>query len=230
VHVPAYAVLGFCVAFAWVATSDVMAQPEKRVLIVHSFGSAAPPFTTHSIAFETELTEGMGERLDLDEVSLDHARYGDPDMLEALVAYLEKRQAKWQPDLVVPIGSPAGVFVAQYRERLFPRTTILYAGMDRRRLPPDALQKNAAFVGESFNLPGFIEDILQLKPDTTNIVCVIGASQVERYWAAAFQSEFAPFTNRVGFTWLNDVPFDKMLERVKRLPAAFIHIFHPADA
>ena len=94
VHVPAYAVLGFCVAFAWVATSDVMAQSEKRVLIVHSFGSAAPPFTTHSIAFETELTEGMGERLDLDEVSLDHARYADPEMQEALVAYLEKRQAK----------------------------------------------------------------------------------------------------------------------------------------
>src|SRR6267142_77295 len=54
--------------------------------------------------------------------------------------------------------------------------------------------------------------------DLTNIVCVIGASEVERYWAAAFQSEFAPFTNRVGFTWLNDVPFDQMLERVKRLP------------
>lgn len=195
-----------------------MAQPEKRVLIVHSFGSAAPPFTTHSIAFETELTERMGERLDLDEVSLDHARYADPEMQEALVAYLEKRQAKWQPDLVVPIGSPAGVFVEQYRERLFPRTPVLYAGMDRRRLRPDALQKNAAFVGESFNLPGFVEDILQLKPDTTNIVCVIGASQVERYWAAAFQSEFAPFTNRVGFTWFNDLPFDQMLERVKKLP------------
>lgn len=195
-----------------------MAQSGKRVLIVHSFGSAAPPFTVHSIAFETELTERMGERLDLDEVSLDHARYADPDMQEALVVYLEKRQAKWQPDLVVPIGSPAGVFVAQYRERLFPRTPILYAGMDQRRLPPDALQKNAAFVGESFNLPGFVEDILQLKPETTNIVCVIGDSPVERIWTEAFRSEFASFTNRVGFTWLNDLPFDQMLERVKRLP------------
>jgi hypothetical protein len=32
-----------------------MAAP-KRVLIVHSFINVAPPFTTHSIAFETELT------------------------------------------------------------------------------------------------------------------------------------------------------------------------------
>ena len=148
----------------------------KRVLVVHSFGSVAPPFTTHSIAFETELVEKMGERVDLDEVSLDMARYSDSTLQEALVEYLQKRQSHWQPDLVVPIGSPAGVFVAQYRDRLFPETPILYTGMDRRRLPPDALEKNATFVGENFDLPGFIEDILQIAPATKNIAVVIGAS------------------------------------------------------
>jgi signal transduction histidine kinase len=201
-------------AAAPAATKDAA----KRVLIVHSFGSAAPPFTTHSIAFETELTERLGKKVDLDEVSLDHARFADADAEEALVEYLQKRQAKWQPDLVVPVGSPAGVFVEKYRERMFPKTPILYTGMDRRRLRGDAFRNNAAFVGESFDGPGFIEDMLQLKPDTTNIVCVIGATQVERYWAAAFQRDWAKFTNRVSFTWLNDSSFDQMLEHVKSLP------------
>src|SRR5436309_7116437 len=95
------------------AFSAVAAEP-KRVLIVHSFGSAAPPFTTHSIAFETELTEHLGGKLDLDEVSLDQARYTGPDMENALVEYLQMRQANWQPDLVVPVGSPAGIFVEKY--------------------------------------------------------------------------------------------------------------------
>src|SRR5436190_10939516 len=99
------------------------AATPKRVLIVHSFGEAAPPFTTHSTAFETELTEKMGEPVDLDEVSLDVARYASLDMEEALVDLMHARQAKWQPDLVVPIGSPAGIFVAQHRERLFPIST-----------------------------------------------------------------------------------------------------------
>jgi PAS domain S-box-containing protein len=138
-------------------------------------------------------------------------------MEEALVDYLQKRQAKWQPDLVVPIGSPAGVFVENYRDRLFPQTPILYSGMDTRR-PPGRFQKNAAFVGESFNAPSFIEDIVQLAPDTTNIVCVVGASQLERVWTATFQKEFAQFTNRIAFTWLNDLPFDKMLQHVHELP------------
>ncbi len=202
-----------------VLTAVCAAESEpKRVLVVHSFGSVAPPFTTHSIAFETELVEKMGKRVDLDEVSLDMARYADSTLQEALVEYLQKRQSHWQPDLVVPIGSPAGVFVAQYRDRLFPKTPILYTGMDRRRLPPDALEKNAAFIGENFDLPGFVEDILQIAPATKNIAVVIGASQVEQYWAAAFRKEFEPYANRINFIWLNDLSLDQMLEKTRALP------------
>ncbi len=209
-----------CVGFLLLtfATFCVSAAGAKRVLIVHSFGNGSPPFTTHSIAFETELTEKLGERVDLDEISLDEARYADTDMQEALVEYIRKRQAKWRPDLVVPIGSPACVFVAQNREKLFPKTPILYTATDKRRLPEGALQTNATLVGEDFNLPGFVEDIFQVAPATTNIAVVIGASPVERYWAGAFRQAFEPFTNRVGFTWLNDLSFDEMLERVRKLP------------
>ena len=123
------------------APTAAEAGPAKRVLMVHSFGSTAPPFTTHSTAFETTLTQEMGKRVDLDQVSLDMARYAQPDMEEAFVEFLLKRLAKWQPDLVVPIGSPAGRFVAKYRDRLFPRTPVIYTGMDRRTLPPGALRR-----------------------------------------------------------------------------------------
>lgn len=211
-------VVSIAAAIGLLATSIASGAEPKRILIVHSFGLGTPPFTTHSTAFETELTEKMGERVDLDEVSLDMARFADDDAQEALVEYLTKRQAKWAPDLVVPIGSPAGVFVARYRGRLFPDTPIVYTGMDKRRLPPDALNKNAAFVGENFDLPGFVDDILQVAPDTANIALVIGASQVEQYWKKAFSEEFAPFTKRVNFIWLDNLSFDQMLEQVSKLP------------
>ena len=191
--------------------------PAKRVLMVHSFGSTAPPFTTHSNAFETTLTQEMGQRVDLDQVSLDMARYAQPDMEEPFVEFLLKRLGKWDPDLVVPVGSPAGRFVAKYRNRLFPQTPVIYTGMDLRTLPPGAFQ-NATFVGESFNVAGLVEDILQLAPDTTNIAVVLGASPLERYWTVEFRRAFEPFTNRVSFTWFNDLTFDQMLERVAKLP------------
>src|SRR3954453_14900486 len=180
----------------------------KRVLMVHSFDSNTPPFTTHSTAFETALTHEMGKRVDLDEVSLDMARYGQPDMEEPLADLLGKRLSQWQPDLVVPIGSPAGRFVAKFRDRLFPKTPILYTGMDKRTLPPDALANNATFVGEAFDLKGLVEDILQLAPETNNIVVILGDTPLERYWTAAFREAFEPFAGRVKFTWVNDLPFD----------------------
>ena len=122
-----------------------------RVLIVNSFGSTAPPFTTHSTAFETTLTTEMGRQVDLDQVSLDMARFAAPDMEEAFADLLRKRLSKWQPDLVVAIGSPAGLFVANHRASLFPLTPVLYDGMDKSRLPADALG-NAAFVGSQFDI------------------------------------------------------------------------------
>jgi signal transduction histidine kinase len=186
--------------------------------MVHSFGSSAPPFTTHSTAFETTLTQEMGKRVDLDQVSLDMARYAQPDMEEAFVEFLLKRLAQWQPDLVVPIGSPAGRFVAKFRDRLFPGTPVIYTGMDRRTVPPDAITKNATFVGDDFKLAGLVEDILQLAPDTTNIEVILGATPLERYWTIEFRRAFEPFTNRVSFNFLNDLSFDQMLGRLSKLP------------
>ncbi len=197
---------------------NAAADEPKRVLLVHSFGSAAPPFTVESTAFETELVGKMGGRVDLDEVSLDMARYPDRDMQEAIVDYLQKRLAKWQPDLVVPIGSPAAIFVATYRDRLFPEIPILYASADRRLLPPDALDKNAAYVGQIYEIPGLLEDMLQIAPATKNIVVIVGATPLERLWQGVFQKAVEPFASRIKFTYYNDLSFQQMRDRVSTLP------------
>src|SRR3954447_21740891 len=194
------------------------ADRPRRVLMVHSFGSSAPPFTTHSTAFESAIKRELGAAVDLDEMSLNMARYAQPDMEEAFAEFLTKRMSQWRPDLVVPIGSPAGKFVAKYRDRLFPQTPVVYTGMDRRTLPADALANNATFVGEDFDLKGLVEDMLQLDPETNNVVVILGASPLERYWTEAFKEAFEPFAGRVKFTWVNDLSFEEILDLVSKLP------------
>ena len=100
-HLGCWAIFGLCVIGCQIIYAADAESP-KRVLMVHSFGSSAPPFTTHSTAFETTLTQEMGKGVDLDQVSLDMARYAQPDMEEVFAEFLLKRLAKWQPDLVVP--------------------------------------------------------------------------------------------------------------------------------
>jgi len=213
-----FSVLVAIAAVAFLGLKSAAADEPKRVLLVHSFGSAAPPFTVESTAFETELVGMMGGGVDLDEVSLDMARYPDRDMQEAIVDYLQKRQAKWQPDLVVPIGSPAAIFVATYRDRLFPEAPIVYASADRRLLPPGALDKNAAYVGQIYEIPGFLEDMLQIAPATKNIVVIVGATPLERLWQGVFQKAAEPLAGRIKFTYFSDLSFKQMQERVSTLP------------
>lgn len=200
------------------ALSASAAEP-KRVLLIHSFGSATPPSTALSIAFVRALEEKMGQRVDLDQVSLDMARYADRDMQEAIVDYLQKRQAKWKPDLVVTSGAPAAVFVASYRDRVFPETPVIYTTLDRRLLPPGALEKNAVYIGQVFEVPGWIEDMLQIAPATKNIEVVVGTTALERTWQESFQKAAEPYTGRIKFTYYNDLSFDQMLARVAKLPS-----------
>jgi hypothetical protein len=73
-------------------------------------------------------------------------------------------------------------------------------------------------VGDSFELSGLFDDILQLAPDTNHIAVVIGASPLERFWAKALRDAVEPFTNRVRVTWFNDLSFDETLRQVATLP------------
>src|SRR5688572_3878468 len=198
-------------------TISASAAEPKRVLIVHSFGRAMPT-AGQTQAFESELVAKMGGPVDLDEVSVDMARYADADMQEAIAEFLQKHQAKWRPDLVVPIAAPAGMFVAKYRDRLFPDTPILYLAADPRLLAPGALDKNAAYIGHKLDIPGLFDDMLQIAPATKNIAIVVGATPLERAWQEAFQKAAEPLANRIKFTYYNDLSFEQMQERVASLP------------
>jgi len=136
------------------AAATRAAERPRRVLIVHSFGSGAPPFTVLSTAFESTIKRELGEAADVDQVSLAMARYSQPDMEEAFAEFLGKRTSVWQPDLVVPVGAPAGQFVATYRDRLFPGTPVLYTtGYTRNAVVNNGvLDPGVAFLAKPFTV------------------------------------------------------------------------------
>ena len=190
----------------------------KRVLILDSFGRDIAPFNAGGSAFRTTLARELGEPVDIYEASLDAARFIEPEKEGPFVEFLKSRFESRLLDLVVPVGAPAVRFMAKYRESLFANTPIVFMATEPRLIPPALLQTNATLVTQRVNLPGFVEDILQMQPDTTNIVVVIGASPLEKFWAGETRREFLQFTNRVGFTWLNDLSLEQMEQRIAVLP------------
>jgi two-component system, LuxR family, sensor kinase FixL len=190
----------------------------RRVLILDSFGRDIAPFNAAAAAFRTTLARDLGEPVDIYEESLEMARFAEAEKEEPLVEFLQNRFADRELDLVVPISAPAVSFAARHRERLFPNTPMVITGTDHRRLRPEFLTTNTTVVSQNVNLAGIVEDILQVLPDTKNIVVVLGASPVEKFWVGETRREFRQLAERVNFTWLNDLSFEEMLKRTAALP------------
>ena len=201
--------LGLFASFAFTAPG---ANP-RRILILDSFGRDIAPFNTAVSAFRTTLARELGDPVDIYEASLDAARFAEPEKEAPFLEFLRFRFEGRSLDLVVPVGAPAVKFVVNHRADLFPNTPVVFMAVDPRMLPGEALKTNATLATQRNSLPGMVEDILQLQPGTTNIAVIFGASPLEKFWVAECRREFQPFTNRVGFMWLNELPLDRVVER-----------------
>lgn len=209
-------VLAWALIFVALATSVVFAGP-RRVLILHSFGRDFAPFDTMSSTFRTELARQSPEPVEFYEASIETARFAEIGNDRQLMDYLQTLFEGRRLDLILTVAEPATLFCIRHRAEFFPDTPLL-ANVDHRQIPLVTATTNATISPVYVKIPVLIENILQVLPDTTNVVMVLGASPFERYWADQCRMEFAPFTNRVTVTYVNDLPLDKIRERVSALP------------
>jgi len=188
------------------------------VLILDPFGRDTAPFSTAVSSFRNTLAREMGEPVDFYQVPLELARFQSSSVEAPLVTLLNDHIKESPIDMVVPIGGAGLQFVAKYRERLFPDVPVLILGAEPRTVPSDLLQTNATLVTQKVNLSGFVEDILQMQPRTTNIVVVFGSSALERFWAAECKREYLSFTNQIHFTWIDNFTFNQLEKLCSSLP------------
>jgi PAS domain S-box-containing protein len=215
-----------------VATLGVSAATPKRVLILDPFGRNVAPFTTAVSSFRTTLARELGEPVDIYELPLELTRFSGPEGETPLVTFVEGRLKAQSVDLVVSVGTAGMQFAARHRDQLFPNTPVLVLASEPRIMSPELLKTNATAVTQRVRLPSMVEDILQLRPQTTNIVMVLGASALERFWAEQCRREFQVFTNRVGFTWVNDLTLEQILKHCSTLPpnSFVLHALFIVDA
>lgn len=195
------------------------AEQARRVLILHSFGPHFSPFSTFAGEMRARLVRGASEPLDIYEASLETARFSQLDaesgpFVNYLLALFEDRR----PDLVVTIGAPAARFAQIHRQQLFAATPLLITALEERTVQNVALTPNDAVVALRLDLPGAMESILDLLPDTRQVFVVIGDSPLEQGWEKELRGAFAPFASRVRLDWSSGLGFDAIRSRVADLP------------
>lgn len=83
------------------------------------------------------LARELGEPLEFYEISVDMARFQQPEAEGPFLQFLENRIANRPMDLVVTVGGPGIDFVTRHHERIFSGTPIVFIAGPRRRRKPD---------------------------------------------------------------------------------------------
>ena len=109
---------------------------------------------------------------------------------------------------------------------------LVISALDERFVHKSALRAGDAVVAIHQHLPGLIDNILRVLPDTQTIDVVLGDSPLERFWLGEARREFAQFANRVSFEWLNNLSLEQMRQRVAALPphSAVLYTLMVTDA
>jgi PAS domain S-box-containing protein len=226
----------------WLCPAAHGAGTPKSVLLLDSYGRNVAPISTVISVFRTELSARSPEPVDIQIVSLELARFSNPDKAHLFLDFLRQRFAEQPPDLLVSAGGPAAGFLAEHRGRLFPATPALVAGVAEQVLGGAARLDNAVVAPMRVDLRSVIEGILQLLPRTRNVAVILGASQLEGFWVNECRKAFAPFSDRVHFEYLDQLPFEEIRRRTASLPSdtAIFYalmimdragvLFDPADA
>ena len=155
---------------------------------------------------------------DIIENSLVTARFSDQNPEAPFVEYLSALFANRPLDVVVSIGAPAADFVQRHRRRLFPTTPMVLTAVDQRRVQYSNLTGNDVAVAVNINYFSAFENILQVLPDTKDVIVVVGTSPIEKFWKEAIGKQAAPLTNRIKLSWTDELPFEELLKQASALP------------
>ena len=193
------------------------AEP-KRVLLLHSFGRDFKPWSEYGKDIRAELDRQSPWPLDIIDYSLVSARFSDENPEGPFVEYLRALFAKHPLDLIVSIGAPAANFVQRNRQQLFASTPMVLMAVDQRRVQYSDLTANDAAVAVRINYLSAFENILQLLPDTKDVIVVVGASPIEKFWKETIGKEVEPLANQIKISWTDEMSFETLLKNASTLP------------
>jgi signal transduction histidine kinase len=213
------------------AALPVLAQlPDAPlILILNSYDESTAPYGRAREIFALELERRFDSpvlfrQYDLDERNDSQASRNQIKARLLRISYLES-----PPDLVVAIGPPAINFWLAHRDSIFPEAPLI-AVTAEFAIDADELRPGDGAVVTRFSFADTADDILDLLPDTSEVVAVFGASDHERRLAALADDAFQAYSDRFNHEFTNDLSLESIQQRLAGLPARSVVFFGVFDS
>lgn len=209
-------------AWVWIGVTACAAKSDadaRFVLLLYSSDQTLPATNIVGAEVLRELGGPTAPKIEVRSDFLDLSHVREPARRQDLADFLTKKHAETRIDLVVALGSPALDFIATHRDRIAPGAKIVFGLVSEPDLAASRLPKGDVFgIVSDFDVAKTMELAASLQPDARNVVVASGSLPFERQLEAAVREDLAPFADRYAITYLSDLPFEQVLDRVSRLP------------
>jgi signal transduction histidine kinase len=193
------------------------AQDAKNVLVLYYAG----PHFPINVAVDEALHETLGhEPVQIFEEYLDEDRL----LPDRNVNAFREKYADKPIALILAVGQASLEFLLLHGEELWPQIPKVVSLVDFRYLRPK-LPPNMTAVVQTLDFAGTLRLALDLQPDIQHVFYVGGIALLEEMRRRLAQEEFQSFSDKLDVTYLNNLPFPALLNRLTQLPAHSVVIY-----
>jgi len=201
------------------------AASPARILIINAWDDTMPAAVLATTAIRNRLADSSLKNAEIYYDTLDLSRFPARAHQERLARLLSEKYGAKRPDVVIALGHVALEYLLRYREQVAPGVPIIvcyWAGAT-----PEAIAslKNVTGVFSEFNWSKTFTLAAGLQPKAREVAIVSGTSVP--FWEEQARRQLAPYLGSYKVRNLTDLPYDRLLDEVARLPRDTIVLILP---
>lgn len=199
-----------------ITSAKTFPADSKRVLVLHSYNVG--------LSWTEDITRGIVERFqssypdgELFFEYLDSKRIEDPLFYRKTKEIL---QLKYKPDyfdIIISSDNSAFEFLLQYKDELFPKTPVVFCGVNNFRKEMLNGVNNITGVAEFIDITGAL-DVIKSNHPNTDIIAVISDTTITSKENKKLFLQIMPLYGEFQFIFMHEVRQTELIKDINKLP------------
>ena len=203
-----------------------IAEPPDGVLLLHSNQRATPAQVVIEDTLRAFVAQDLGRPVRVFSEYLDDESSAVESFGEAEAVLLREKYVERNIRVIVADAFPALQFAIKFRERIFPGVPIVHVAVARDRLERLAPPLDVAGHSEDLDPTPTLQLALKLHPNTTRLVFIRGASDLDRLWDGRLRAAVQGVGTGLDVEYLSGLSTAEVLRRVRALSPGAV-VFSP---
>src|SRR5579864_3004265 len=190
----------------------------RRVLVLCEIGRSAPAVALVEDELRTALNEKFPDQIEFYSEYLETTLFDDETSQNKLRDWYIRKYETREPDLIVAAGPSAIQFVAKAHETFFRNIPIVFCCSSEEQADYPKLDSQFTGVWMTIDATKTIDVAMHLQPGIRRVVVVGGVATFDRRAEDIVRENLRSYETKLEFTYLTDLDFPALCERLKHLP------------